>query len=155
MKNIEIHDQHIEVVFNDPTTVKVDYWAIKHLWFETEGETFSFDPNRKCLMQAHKVKDFTLTVDLDEVKCFSHTPRHVDGDVTVWEDGCDAISELRTRSDIAYVVINGESYVMPWIEKEVQTKLGIPDKYNELQRHSFKTKKEHALLTIEVGKPNE
>ena len=155
MKTIEIHDQHIEIVFNDPITVKVDYWAIKNLFFETDGETFSFDPNRKDLLHGHKVKFFTLTVDLEEVKCFSHTPRLVDGDLTVWDDGCDAINELRTRRDIAYIVINGESYVMPWIEKEVPTKLGIPDKYNELQRQSSKTKKEHCLLTIEVGKPNE
>lgn len=155
MKTIDIHDQHIEIVFNDPITVKVDYWAIKNLCFETDGETFSFDPSRKCLTHGHKVKFFTMTVDLEEVKCFSHTPRTVDGDVTVWDDGCDAIDELRTRRDIAYVVINGECYVMPWIEKEVPTKLGIPDKYNELQRQSSKTKREHCLLTIEVGKANE
>lgn len=147
MERIEIPSQEIELVFENCECIIVDYWAIKLLSFETVGERFVFDPHDKNLMKSIKINNFQIKLDLSNPKHFHHTARLVETD-SYLEDGKKCIERLKHSNDLTSVYINNVCYQVPWVNKEIETDIGIPLNTNTLQKNNF----QKDYLTIEVSK---
>lgn len=117
MKNIELLNQEIEILFENCECINIDMWAIRTLIFDTDGDTYAWDKDHKNLMKKTRLKYFKLTVDLDDTRYFHHTNRLIDTK-TVEEDGIQCINRLIHSDDITDLYINGTCFSIPWIDEK-------------------------------------
>jgi hypothetical protein len=136
MERIEIPSQEIELVFENCECIKVDYWAIKFLHFETESELYTFEQRGKNLMKSTKINNFKLSLDLSNPKHFHHTARLVETD-SYLEDGKQCITRLIHSNDLTTIYINNVCYIVPWENKKIDTDIGIPLNTNTLQKNDL------------------
>lgn len=158
MNKVEIESQSIEFVFENCEAIHVDVWAIENLYFETGGERFSFDSNRKNLMKSIVMTDFYIKLDLTNPKHFYHTNRMKDDNLTTEQDGEQCINRLIHSDDICHCYINNVCYHVPSVDDYKQCKICDSDINiwrNKIQTNELKTSKDgKQILIIKMKKDN-
>ena len=158
MNKVEIPSQSIEFVFENCEAIHVDVWAIENLYFETGGERFSFDSNRKNLMKSIVMTDFYIKLDLTNPKHFYHTNRMKDDNLTTEQDGEQCINRLIHSDDICHCYINEVCYHVPSVDDYKQCKICDSDINiwrNKIQTNELKTSKDgKQILIIKMKKDN-
>lgn len=154
MRSFDLHNQEIEFVFENCESIHIDMWAIKQLYFTTNGERYSWDEQHKTMMTSKEIDEFKIVLDVRDTQNFHHTHRLIKKE-KISEDGSQCIDRLRYCDDITHLYINGECFHMPWEREEVifDQKLPIPCYKNKLQQNSEKDDEfGHREVTITISK---
>ena len=154
MDKIDLHNQEIELVFQNCECIYVDMWAIKYLRFVTADDEYLWDNDHKSLLKTTELKSFKIVLDLTDSKNFHHTNRLVDAGVSIDEDGKQSIDRLRHSDDLTTIYVNGKGFRLPWVYEKYKRYLGDTpfDCYrNAIQKNSEVTDSPGGhTLTIEV-----
>ena len=149
MNAIEIHNQSIEIVFENCECIYIDVWAIKNMFFDVCGEHYAFCRQDKKLMKSIDLNKFELEVSLENPKHFYHTNRLKQNGSTVEEDGKECIERLKNSDDITHIYINGVCYSISWYYSDEQDSL----LHNKRQQNKIiKDKNDSTNLYINIDK---
>lgn len=120
--------QTVSLLYNNCEVINIDYWAIVSLFFSHAKNDYVWDPHHKVMDIFQRVDDFTLTIDISNVKYFSTTRRNSETD-SMSADGNYAIERIRNGKDLCAICFGPNRFDLNWKDDTYDASLcGTPIK---------------------------